>query len=85
MCKNCVLRGFEEGDVTLYSDFLENLLVTFFCFSVSTLLSLIFSRPTPDLMNLFAMSSVYFIRSLCVVLEQFITMINVVTSGKLLI
>lgn len=85
MCKNSAPDGFGEGDVTLCSDFLEDLLLTFFHFSISILLSLVFPHPTPDLMKPFAMSSMYFTRSLCVVLEQFITMINVVTLGKLLI
>lgn len=41
--------------------------------------------PSLDLMKLFAMSSMYFTVRCVVVLEQFITMINVVTLGKLLI
>lgn len=59
--------------------------VTLFRFSISVLLFPFFPHPSLDLMKLFAMSSMYFTVRCVVVLEQFITMINVVTLGKLLI
>lgn len=47
--------------MTLCNDFLEDLLVTFFAVSVCILSSLPrLPHPTPDLMELFVMSSIYF-------------------------